>query len=243
MGKVTGFREYDRQVPAYQQVEERIRHWREFLLPMAERTCERRAHAAWTAACPSATSGCPLGNVIPDFNDHVYQGRWRAALESLTSTNDFPEFTGRVCPAPCESACVLGINRPPVTIKSIEVGHHRARLRRGLDDTAAAVAAQWSSRGRRGLRPGRAGGRGPAQSGRSPGDGLRARRPHRRPAALRHPRLQARRRTSWSAAWTSWRAGGITFRTGVHVGVDYPGRAAGGPVRRRGAGRWLNGAA
>ena len=142
MGKVTGFREYDRQVPAYQPVEERIRHWREFALPMAEGDLRTQGARCMDCGVPFCHSGCPLGNIIPDFNDHVYQGRWRDALESLTSTNDFPEFTGRVCPAPCESACVLAINQPARHHQDHRVDHHRAGLRRGLDDTATGRPAQ-----------------------------------------------------------------------------------------------------
>ncbi len=84
-------------------------------------TCRCRARAAWTAAFPFCHQGCPLGNLIPDWNDFVYRDRWRAALDRLHATNNFPEFTGRLCPAPCEGACVLGINADPVTIKAVEV--------------------------------------------------------------------------------------------------------------------------
>ncbi len=121
MGKDTGFKEYERQVPAYQPVEERIRHWQEFALPMVQEQVEVQGARCMNCGVPFCHDGCPLGNVIPDFNDDVYHGRWRQALKALYSTNNFPEFTGRVCPAPCESACVLAINEPAVTIKNIEV--------------------------------------------------------------------------------------------------------------------------
>ena len=140
MGKVTGFMEYDRaRYPGYQPVEERIRHWREFQLPMApSRSCSTQGARCMDCGVPFCHDGCPLGNVIPDFNDLVYQGRWQRALEVLRSTNNFPEFTGRVCPAPCESACVLGINQPAGHHQGHRGRHHRARLRRGLDGAAAA---------------------------------------------------------------------------------------------------------
>jgi glutamate synthase (NADPH/NADH) small chain len=121
MGKDTGFLEYERQVPAYQPVDERIRHWREFSLPMAPEQLRQQGARCMDCGVPFCHNGCPLGNLIPDFNDLVYHDRWKQALQSLLSTNDFPEFTGRVCPAPCESACVLAINQPAVTIKNIEM--------------------------------------------------------------------------------------------------------------------------
>jgi len=120
MGKPTGFMEYPRQMPAKRPVAERIRDDAEIYLPMtAEAVCNQ---AARCMDCGVATcmSGCPLGNRIPDWNDLVYRGRWRDALEELHATNNFPEFTGRLCPAPCEEACVLSINDAPVTIEQIE---------------------------------------------------------------------------------------------------------------------------
>ncbi len=121
MGKDTGFKEFDRKTPAYEPAEERIRHWREFTIPLAQEEIEIQGARCMNCGVPFCHNGCPLGNVIPDFNDHAYHGKWQRALKALYSTNNFPEFTGRVCPAPCESACVLDINKPPVTIKSIEV--------------------------------------------------------------------------------------------------------------------------
>ncbi len=121
MGKDTGFKEYERQVPALEAPAERIKHWREFSLPMAQQQVEVQGARCMNCSVPFCHEGCPLGNVIPDFNDHVYHGKWERALKALYSTNNFPEFTGRVCPAPCESACVLAINKPAVTIKNIEV--------------------------------------------------------------------------------------------------------------------------
>ncbi len=121
MGKDTGFKDFERKTPAYQPAEERIRHWNEFVIPLSQEEVEIQGARCMNCGVPFCHNGCPLGNVIPDFNDHTYQGKWRRALKALYSTNNFPEFTGRVCPAPCESACVLAINKPPVTIKNIEV--------------------------------------------------------------------------------------------------------------------------
>ena len=120
MGKDTGFKEFDRQTPTYQPVKERIRHWDEFAIPLSREELQTQGARCMNCGVPFCHTGCPLGNVIPDFNDLVYRDRWQKALGSLLSTNNFPEFTGRICPAPCESACVLAINKPAVTIKSIE---------------------------------------------------------------------------------------------------------------------------
>jgi glutamate synthase (NADPH/NADH) small chain len=121
MGKDTGFKEFDRKTPAYEPAADRIRHWREFTVRLAQEEVEIQGARCMNCGVPFCHGGCPLGNVIPDFNDHAYHGKWRRALKALYSTNNFPEFTGRVCPAPCESACVLGINKPAVAIKAIEV--------------------------------------------------------------------------------------------------------------------------
>jgi glutamate synthase (NADPH/NADH) small chain len=121
MGKDTGFKDFERKTPAYQPAEERVSHWNEFVIPLSQEEVEIQGARCMNCGVPFCHNGCPLGNVIPDFNDHAYQGKWQRALKALYSTNNFPEFTGRVCPAPCESACVLAINKPAVTIKNIEV--------------------------------------------------------------------------------------------------------------------------
>ena len=121
MGKVTGFKEFERKVPSYLPAEERTQNYKEFIVQLPPEEVQTQGARCMDCGIPFCHTGCPLGNIIPDFNDHVYNGKWEAALKSLLSTNNFPEFTGRICPAPCESACVLGINKPPVTIKNIEV--------------------------------------------------------------------------------------------------------------------------
>ena len=120
MGKVTGFLEYERQLPARRPVPVRLRDWREVYEPFPEE--EARAQAARCMDCgiPFCHEGCPLGNLIPEWNDLAYRGDWYDASERLHATNNFPEFTGRLCPAPCEGSCVLGINAEPVTIERIE---------------------------------------------------------------------------------------------------------------------------
>jgi hypothetical protein len=120
MGKVTGFLEYTREVAERRPPAERIRDWFEIYQPFPEETLRSQGARCMDCGVPFCHSGCPLNNIIPDWNDLVYRGRWREAIRQLHATNNFPEFTGRLCPAPCEAACVLGINAPPVTIKQIE---------------------------------------------------------------------------------------------------------------------------
>jgi glutamate synthase (NADPH/NADH) small chain len=122
MGKVTGFLEIDRRDAKYQPASDRIRHFREFTLPMAETDVREQAARCMDCGIPycHGPNGCPVHNQIPDWNDLVYQQDWELALENLHSTNNFPEFTGRICPAPCEEACTLNLENTPVTIKTIE---------------------------------------------------------------------------------------------------------------------------
>ena len=112
---------YDRELPARRAVPVRLRDWREVYEDFPPRKLQQQASRCMDCGIPFCNSGCPLGNLIPDWNDLVYRGHWRLAIERLHATNNFPEFTGRLCPAPCEAACVLGINEPPVTIKQVEV--------------------------------------------------------------------------------------------------------------------------
>jgi glutamate synthase (NADPH) small chain len=120
MGKVTGFLEIDRQDRKYAPASDRIRHYKEFVLPMSEAATKDQAARCMDCGIPFCHNGCPVNNQIPDWNNLVYQSDWEEALSNLHSTNNFPEFTGRVCPAPCEAACTLNIENTPVSIKSIE---------------------------------------------------------------------------------------------------------------------------
>ncbi|HOS83657.1 MAG TPA: glutamate synthase subunit beta [Bacteroidales bacterium] len=120
MGKPTGFLEYDRELPQYKSPAERIKDYAEFYLEFSSKKTETQAARCMECGVPFCHNGCPLGNIIPDFNDAVYHQNWKQAYEILSSTNNFPEFTGRICPAPCEASCVLGINKPPVAIEHIE---------------------------------------------------------------------------------------------------------------------------
>jgi len=120
MGKVTGFKEFDRELPIKLPVVERVNNYNEFVGTYSAPELNHQAARCMNCGIPFCHSGCPLGNIIPEFNDAVYKEQWEEAYNILSSTNNFPEFTGRICPAPCESACVLGINRPPVAIEEIE---------------------------------------------------------------------------------------------------------------------------
>ncbi|MGE5327590.1 MAG: glutamate synthase subunit beta [Deltaproteobacteria bacterium] len=120
MGKVTGFKEFVRELPARRPVAERVNDFFEVYQPFSEEKVRTQGARCMDCGVPFCHTGCPLNNIIPDWNDLVYRDRWQDAIRVLHSTNNFPEITGRICPAPCEAACVLGINEPPVTIKQIE---------------------------------------------------------------------------------------------------------------------------
>ncbi|WP_299528930.1 glutamate synthase subunit beta [Ulvibacterium sp.] len=131
MGKITGFLEFDRKVEKYAPVEERVKNFKEFTLPMKEKELKDQGARCMDCGIPFCHSGCPLGNLIPDFNDAVYRGKWEKAAGILHATNNFPEFTGRLCPAPCEEACVLGINEDPVSIENIEKNIAETAFKKG----------------------------------------------------------------------------------------------------------------
>ena len=121
MGETTGFLKWKREAPKRRPVELRLRDWKEVYEPFPVDHLQTQAGRCMDCGIPFCNNGCPLGNLIPDWNDLVYREHWQDAIERLHATNNFPEFTGRLCPAPCESACVLGINQDPVSIKQVEV--------------------------------------------------------------------------------------------------------------------------
>lgn len=120
MGKTTGFMDYPRELPQRRPVTQRVNDWFEIYLDFPEEKLREQGARCMDCGVPFCHTGCPVNNIIPDWNDLVYRGRWKEAVRQLHATNNFPEFTGRICPAPCEAACVLGINQPAVTIKQIE---------------------------------------------------------------------------------------------------------------------------
>ncbi|MFL9843789.1 glutamate synthase subunit beta [Flavobacterium rhizosphaerae] len=130
--KITGFKEYERELPQTEPVDKRIQHYKEFTAPYSVEQLHQQSARCMDCGVPFCHSGCPLGNVIPEFNDAVFYERWEDAYEILSSTNNFPEFTGRICPAPCESSCVLNINRPAVAIEAIEKHIIEIAFDRGL---------------------------------------------------------------------------------------------------------------
>lgn len=120
MGKITGFMEFQRQKESYLPADSRVKNYKEFILPLKDVQAKTEGARCMDCGTPFCMTGCPVNNIIPDWNQLVYSGNYREALETLHSTNNFPEFTGRICPAPCESACVLAINNDAVGFKSIE---------------------------------------------------------------------------------------------------------------------------
>ncbi|HJQ59592.1 MAG TPA: glutamate synthase subunit beta [Vineibacter sp.] len=140
MGKPTGFLEIERRERPYEKVETRVKSWKEFVKPLPETELRQQGARCMDCGIPFCHNGCPVNNMIPDWNNLVYRDQWQAALETLHSTNNFPEFTGRICPAPCEAACVLNIDDNPVTIKTIEC----AIVDRGWEE--GWIAPQLSSR-------------------------------------------------------------------------------------------------
>jgi glutamate synthase (NADPH/NADH) small chain len=223
MGKVTGFLEFGRVEEAYEAKESRKQHYREFIPPLTDEQAKVQGARCMDCGIPFCMSGCPVNNIIPDWNDLVYRQDWKAAIEVLHSTNNFPEFTGRVCPAPCEEACVLRINEDPVGIKSIEhaiidkaweagwVGPQPAAQRTGKkiavvgSGPAGLACAQQLARAGHGVvvfeRNDRIGGL------------LRYGIPD-----FKLEKWQIDRRMEQMAAE------GVSFRTGVHVGTQRPGK-------------------
>jgi len=137
MGKATGFKEFDRELPKKIAPSKRVTNYKEFVGKYSDEELNNQAARCMNCGVPFCHSGCPLGNVIPEFNDAVYNKEWEEAYNILESTNNFPEFTGRICPAPCEAACVLGINKPPVAIEEIEKNIIEIAFEKGFVKTNA----------------------------------------------------------------------------------------------------------
>src|SRR5260221_14044626 len=219
MGKATGCLEIQRQKPPARPIAERIRDWREVPLPYEPSALRDQTARCMDCGIPFCLNGCPLGNLIPEWNDLVYRDRWRAASDRLHATNNFPEFTGRLCPAPCEGSCVLGINDAPVTIKSAE----GAIIER-------AFAEGWVSAQPPAVRTGKrvaVVGSGPSglaaadQLNRAGHDVTVFERADRIGGLLRYgiPEFKLEKRRL-ERRLTLMRDEGVTFKTGCHIGVD-----------------------
>ena len=218
MGKVTGFLEFGREDRGYVKAKERVKGYDEFLLPLPEEKLAKQAGRCMDCGVPFCHNGCPVNNLIPDWNNLVYRHQWKAALETLHSTNNFPEFTGRVCPAPCEASCVLTINDDPVTIKTIEC----AIVDRGWDEGWIAPQVPAAKTGKRVavVGSGPAGMAAAQQLARAGHDVTLYEKADRIGGLLRYgipdfkmdKRLIDRRVQQMAAE-------GVSFRTGVHVGV------------------------
>ena len=190
MGETTGFMKYDRELPKRRPIPVRVLDWQEVYEDFPPDKVRTQGARCMDCGIPFCHTGCPLGNLIPEWNDLVYRDHWQGASERLHATNNFPEFTGRLCPAPCEAACVLGINEPPVTIKQIEVEIVDRAWEEGWRRAGHPAEAHGQARRRRRLRSRGPRGRAAAHARGSRRRRLRARRSHRRAAALRHPRVQ-----------------------------------------------------
>jgi glutamate synthase (NADPH/NADH) small chain len=219
MGKPTGFLEQRREAIPHRPVAERLRDWREVQADFSDEQAKRQAARCMDCGVPFCNNGCPLGNVIPDWNDLVYRDRWREALDRLHSTNNFPEFTGLVCPAPCEAACVLGINDDPVTIKQIEWeisrrGWEEGWIRPVLPERRTGRSVAVVGSGPAGLAA--------AQQLARAGHGVTVfERSDRIGGLLRYgiPEFKLEKRLI-DPRLEQMRAEGVSFQTGVHVGVD-----------------------
>ena len=223
MGDVRGFMKYHPRQGAQGAGRRAAEALREFLeiLP-AERAADARGAAAWIAAFRFATPAARWETSFPTGTTWSIATIGSEALDRLHATNNFPEFTGRVCPAPCEAACVLGINEDPVAIKQIEMLDRRPRLRRRLDRARASARAHRQTRGRRRQRAGRPGRRPAAQSGRPSGHRVRAGRSAGRTADVRHSRLQAGKMARLAADSSRWKPKGSSSARNANVGVNVP---------------------
>ncbi len=189
MADPKGFLNHGREVATSRPVEERKKDWNEVYVPGSLLPIiSKQASRCMDCGIPFCHNGCPLGNLIPEWNDYAYREDWGAASDRLHATNNFPEFTGRLCPAPCESACVLGINQPPVTIKNVEVSIIDKAWETG--DVAPQIPERLSGKTVAVVGSGPAGLAAAQQLTRPHRRRLRARGPHRRPPPVRHPRVQ-----------------------------------------------------
>src|SRR5438552_12800986 len=221
MGKVTGFMEYTRELPQRRPVAERVNDWLEIYKPFPEQKLRDQGARCMDCGVPFCHTGCPVNNIIPDWNDLVFRGRWQEAVRVLHSTNNFPEFTGRICPAPCEAACVLGINEPPVTIKQIE----KTIIDRAFEEGCIRPEPPLFRTGKRVAIAGSGpAGLAAAQQLARAGHGVTVfERADRIGGLLRYgiPDFKMEKRHI-DRRLMQMEAEGVVFRPGVHVGVDLP---------------------
>ena len=221
MGKPTGFIEIKRKKHPTRPVAERIRDWREVYLPYPVEDLRDQGARCMDCGIPFCHQGCPLGNLIPDWNDFVYRDRWRAAIDRLHATNNFPEFTGRLCPAPCEGSCVLGINQDPVTIKAIEVSVIDRAFEEGWVTPHPPATRTWKKVAIVGSGP--AGLAAAEQLNRAGHSVTVFEKSDRIGGLLRYgiPEFKMEKRFL-DRRLTLMEAEGVSFRAGVDVGVDVP---------------------
>ncbi len=221
MGKATGFKEFARETAQRRPVEERINDYFEIYRPMPEEKLRTQGARCMDCGVPFCHNGCPLNNIIPDWNDLVYRDRWQEAIRRLHATNNFPEFTGRVCPAPCEAACVLGINEPPVAIKEIE----KATIEHAFSEGWIKAEPPATRTGKRVavIGSGPAGLAAAAQLNRSGHTVVVFEKADRVGGLLRYgiPDFKLEKRIIERRV-ALMEAEGIEFRTGAHVGVNVP---------------------
>ncbi|HEX9591856.1 MAG TPA: glutamate synthase subunit beta [bacterium] len=221
MGKITGFLEFPREMPAYAPVEERRAHYREFVVDLPEDKLRAQAGRCMDCGIPFCHQGCPVNNIIPDWNDLIYHDRWREAVARLHATNNFPEFTGRICPAPCETSCVLNINDDPVTIRNIE----KVIVERGFTEGWIQPEPPPTKSGKRvavvGSGPA---GLAAAQQLARTGHAVTVFEKADRIGGLLRYGIPDFKLEKWTIdrRMEQMRAEGVAFRTGVHVGVDLP---------------------
>ncbi|WP_035566818.1 glutamate synthase subunit beta [Hymenobacter sp. IS2118] len=222
MGKVTGFKEFARELPAKVAPQERLTHSREFVGAYSEPQLHQQAARCMNCGIPFCHSGCPLGNIIPEFNDAVYERDWEEAYRILSSTNNFPEFTGRICPAPCESACVLGINSSAVAIEEIEKHIIETAFAKGLVKPGAPLLKSGKTVAVVGSGP--AGLAAAAQLARA-GHSVTVFERHDRPGGLLRYGIPDFKLDKWviDRRIQVMEADGIVFRCGIEIGRDVSG--------------------
>ena len=221
MGKVTGFKEFDRQDRTYRPVAERTQHFKEFVVPLSDEELNNQAARCMDCGIPYCHNGCPINNIIPDFNDLVFNEDWQMAFETLSSTNNFPEFTGRVCPAPCEAACTLNIEDTPVTIKTIEC----SIVDKAWEDGRVAPLVPTSKTGKKVavVGAGPAGMAAAQQLARAGHDVDLFEKNQKIGGLLRYgiPDFKMEKHLIDRRA-EQMEAEGVTLKTGIHIGVDMP---------------------